>query len=382
MSSSLPLAQQNPAHSSTQLQQQKMEMAQHEVKGLGQSKLSEAEKAKKLRETCESFESIFIQKMWTQMRATLPQENPLVGKEEKFWQSMYDTEFSKKMSEGGGIGLADMMYEQLSENLFNVSKTTANAAGGQSFEVTMPPLIPRAPMPTTASNAEAKTPSIATASVPPTGNAPSSRQNLEGLYENIQTPSALNANAANVGNAAQNASSVQQFLNGLQAKQGLHSAQGTQLTGPQLAQQAQFVAGSPPPAQGVLPHTPQVVRYTTNVPKSSRQNDAEQHLKDLMAKAATQQQQQQMQSWQQVPSQQQAEMAVQRALQQAQQQSSSSFGATGQTPTTPQGAPVPPTTPYTPIAPQASPTLSSASEVNADAMQYMVPPVSDTRRRS
>ncbi len=381
MSSSLPLAQQNPAHSSTQLQQQKMEMAQHEVKGLGQSKLTDAEKAKKLRETCESFESIFIQKMWTQMRATLPQENPLVGKEEKFWQSMYDTEFSKKMSEGGGIGLADMMYEQLSQNLFNVSKTTANATSGQAFEVTMPPLIPRAPMNTTPTATALTT----AASAPSMGSATSSRQGLEGLYENIQTPSTQAASGANtqggMGNAAQNASSVQQFLNGLQAKQGLqNSARGTQLTGPQLANQAQVVAGSPPPAQGVLPHTPQVVRYTTNIPKNSRQNDAEQHLKDLMAKAATQQQQ--VHSWQQVPSQQQAELAVQRALQQAQKQSSNTFGATGQTPTTPQGAPMPPTTPFTPVVPQAAPALSSASGTNVDAMQYMVPPVSGTQRRS
>ncbi len=125
---------QNANNATSNMQAQKVELVQNEIKALGKSGLSEAEKAKKLREQCEGFESIFIQKMWQQMRATLPQENPLVGREEKFWQSMYDQELSKKMAEGGGIGLADMMYEQLSQNLVSATRTTANGvqhgAGG------------------------------------------------------------------------------------------------------------------------------------------------------------------------------------------------------------------------------------------------------------
>ncbi len=123
---------QNANNTTSNLQHQKVELAQNEIKALGKSGLSEAEKSKKLREQCEGFESIFIQKMWQQMRATLPQENPLVGREEKFWQSMYDQELSKKMAEGGGIGLADMMYEQLSQNLVSASRTTASSANHNS----------------------------------------------------------------------------------------------------------------------------------------------------------------------------------------------------------------------------------------------------------
>ena len=103
------------------------------------------DKEKKLRDACEGFESIFIQKMWEQMRATIPEGNFLKGREEKFWQSMYDQELAKTMAGAGGIGLADMMYEQLSRSLSSASKHTADAAGarpsGFSAEITPAPLM-------------------------------------------------------------------------------------------------------------------------------------------------------------------------------------------------------------------------------------------------
>ena len=103
------------------------------------------DKPKKLREACEGFESIFIQKMWEQMRATIPESGLLKGREEKFWQSMYDQELAKTMAGAGGIGLADMMYEQLSRNLRAASKDTADALGGQpsgfAAQLTPAPLV-------------------------------------------------------------------------------------------------------------------------------------------------------------------------------------------------------------------------------------------------
>lgn len=113
---------------------------------MGGSAKTEAQKEKKLREACEGFESIFIQKMWQQMRATLPKTNMLQGKEEQYWQSMYDQELAKDMTKAGGIGLADMMYDQLSRDLVSASRTTASAAssqqqsGGNNFTATAAPL--------------------------------------------------------------------------------------------------------------------------------------------------------------------------------------------------------------------------------------------------
>ena len=83
------------------------------------------DKAQKLREACEGFESIFLQKMWEQMRATVPDDGYLHSKEEKFWQSMFDQELAKKMASAGGIGLGDMLFDQLSVTLLDVSRVSA-----------------------------------------------------------------------------------------------------------------------------------------------------------------------------------------------------------------------------------------------------------------
>ncbi len=84
------------------------------IRNLSQSKDS-AQKEKELRSAAEGFEAIFIQKMWQQMRSSLP-KNPLHhSKEEEYWQSMYDQELGKSMASAGGIGLADLMVDQLTK---------------------------------------------------------------------------------------------------------------------------------------------------------------------------------------------------------------------------------------------------------------------------
>lgn len=69
---------------------------------------------KKLKDACKGFESMFIQMMWKEMRKTVP-ENSLFGEfdGEKIFRDMLDTEMSDRMSEAGGLGLADVMYKQL-----------------------------------------------------------------------------------------------------------------------------------------------------------------------------------------------------------------------------------------------------------------------------
>ena len=120
---------------------------------LGGKKMDPAQKEKKLRESCEGFESIFIQKMWEEMRKTLPKSTLLHGKEEQFWQGMYDQELAKKMTSAGGIGLADMMYAQLSRGLVSASRSTAtdaSAMGQRAFTPEAAPML----TPTNAAEAE------------------------------------------------------------------------------------------------------------------------------------------------------------------------------------------------------------------------------------
>ena len=117
------------------------------IGNLGGKNIDPAQKEKKLRESCEGFESIFIQKMWEEMRKTLPKSTLLHGKEEQFWQGMYDQELATKMTSAGGIGLADMMYAQLSRGLTSASRATATDASAiqRPFTPEAAPMLTPAP---------------------------------------------------------------------------------------------------------------------------------------------------------------------------------------------------------------------------------------------
>lgn len=79
-------------------------------------------KEKQLKEAAQNFEAVFISKMWQQMKATVPKEGYMHNNQEDMYLSMFDRAFSEKMAKAGGIGLADMIYGQLSEKLKETSR--------------------------------------------------------------------------------------------------------------------------------------------------------------------------------------------------------------------------------------------------------------------
>jgi flagellar protein FlgJ len=72
-------------------------------------------KKEEVLEACRSFESYFIQTMFREMRKTSMDAGGLFAKSnaENIFTDMLDEEVSKQSAEGGGIGLAAMMYRQL-----------------------------------------------------------------------------------------------------------------------------------------------------------------------------------------------------------------------------------------------------------------------------
>ena len=96
-----------------------------------------ADKQQQLKKACQNFEAVFIGKLWQQMKSTVPKEGYLHSKQEDSYMAMFDREFSEKMAQAGGIGLADMIYSQLSEKLKETSKSTLSGA------VEISPLEPR-----------------------------------------------------------------------------------------------------------------------------------------------------------------------------------------------------------------------------------------------
>lgn len=83
-----------------------------------------ANKEKQLKTACQNFEAVFISKLWKEMKSTVPKEGYLHSKQEEQYMGMFDREFAENMARAGGIGLADMIYEQLSEKLKETSKAT------------------------------------------------------------------------------------------------------------------------------------------------------------------------------------------------------------------------------------------------------------------
>lgn len=67
-----------------------------------------------LMKVCREFESIFINMLMKQMRATIPKSDFLNrGIDREIFESMFDEEVSKEMAKGGGIGLAREIYRSL-----------------------------------------------------------------------------------------------------------------------------------------------------------------------------------------------------------------------------------------------------------------------------
>ena len=74
---------------------------------------------KELRRACADFEALITNQMLTTMRNSLPREDEgLFAKSyaETMFQSMLDEELAKEMSRGKGMGLGEMLYQNLLKN--------------------------------------------------------------------------------------------------------------------------------------------------------------------------------------------------------------------------------------------------------------------------
>ena len=82
------------------------------------SRRSESKDSGELREVCEEFESLFVKMMLDSMRATLSDDTliPKNSGEKLFEDKLYD-EYAKNISKTADLGIADMMYDQLSAGI-------------------------------------------------------------------------------------------------------------------------------------------------------------------------------------------------------------------------------------------------------------------------
>lgn len=118
----------NPQLAASQTEKQDLIRFKQQMDGLKERLSGGKDQEKQLRKACQNFEAVFITKLWQQMRQSVQKEGYLHSKQEDTYLSMFDKDFSEKMADAGGIGLADMIYGQLSEKLKSTSKTTMGGA--------------------------------------------------------------------------------------------------------------------------------------------------------------------------------------------------------------------------------------------------------------
>ncbi len=71
---------------------------------------------KKLKEAAQQFEAIFIQQMYKEMRKTIPDDGLIQrGNAEDIYAQLQDMEAAKITAQQGGIGLTDLMMQQLNK---------------------------------------------------------------------------------------------------------------------------------------------------------------------------------------------------------------------------------------------------------------------------
>ncbi len=68
----------------------------------------------RMKQTARDFEAIFVQQIFKEMRKTVPEGGLLPrGQAEEIYSDLQDMEAAKLVAAQGGIGLAEMLFEQM-----------------------------------------------------------------------------------------------------------------------------------------------------------------------------------------------------------------------------------------------------------------------------
>ena len=74
-----------------------------------------------LKDACNQMEAVFLDMIMDTMRSSANETEGMFKKSdsEKMFQEMLDEEMTEKMSKSGGIGISDMIFDQMSKYLYN-----------------------------------------------------------------------------------------------------------------------------------------------------------------------------------------------------------------------------------------------------------------------
>ena len=80
----------------------------------GQSEFGKGASQKEMEKVARDFESIFINKLFESMRKAIPKSDLLDSSAMVMYQTMMDQEMAKEMSKQKGMGMGEMVYNDLS----------------------------------------------------------------------------------------------------------------------------------------------------------------------------------------------------------------------------------------------------------------------------
>lgn len=73
--------------------------------------LQEGVQKDELREACQQFEAVFLLQLWRAMQRTVPQQRQTLH-----YAEMFDLTFAEYLAQNGQFGIAEKLYEQLTQN--------------------------------------------------------------------------------------------------------------------------------------------------------------------------------------------------------------------------------------------------------------------------
>ncbi len=80
----------------------------------GQSEFGKGASQKEMEKVARDFESVFINKLFESMRKAIPKSDLLDSSAMDMYQTMMDQEMAKEMSTQKGMGMGEMVYNDLS----------------------------------------------------------------------------------------------------------------------------------------------------------------------------------------------------------------------------------------------------------------------------
>ena len=86
--------------------------------GVAESNRNQFQRQEKLRKACADFESLFLNYMLKSMRSSVPEGGITGGSEEgRMFQSMFDEKLADQIASGGGLGLGEILLQQLGKKV-------------------------------------------------------------------------------------------------------------------------------------------------------------------------------------------------------------------------------------------------------------------------